>query len=171
MNSDFEKDFQPIYCEKYKQQGFIFVEDIDQPTFVVCDRCGYETSQFWYPKCEMGGCFVENIEKRPLSWIYSNCRTKYILPDSFYEKHLQLYLEKDLPVEMLISVLHPNYMMHKLAVNFMGIVALSGFVSIYIFLSILHRPLLVVISFLVLMTLLIILGRWDTKLSTIKQTK
>jgi hypothetical protein len=101
MNSDFEKDFQPIYCEKCEQQGFIFADDMNAPLFVVCSRCGWETSQVWCPKCGMGGDFInERVKDRPESWVCPDCKTEYTLPKAFYQKPIHLYLEDELPVNI-----------------------------------------------------------------------
>jgi hypothetical protein len=55
----------PIWCVQCDKQGFIFVDDAEQPYFVVCKRCGWETSEVFCPKCVIGGEFVEDVGKRP----------------------------------------------------------------------------------------------------------
>ena len=173
MNNDFKKeDFLPVYCEKCRQQGYIFSDNFDEPDFIVCSCCGSEMSQVWCPKCEMGGDFInELLKERPRSWVCSDCKTEYILPASFYEEPIHLYLEDELSPDVLMRVLPPNNNLHKLAVILMGIVGISEFILIYVFLNILRNYLIAGISFVVMIIILIILGRWDTKLLTKKREK
>jgi hypothetical protein len=86
----------PIWCVQCDKQGFIFVDDAEQPYFVVCKRCGWETSEVFCPKCVIGGEFVEDVDKRPTSWRCPECGTEYNLPQSFYDEPVPLYLEEDL---------------------------------------------------------------------------
>ena len=84
----------PIWCDGCDQQGKIFVDNFDQPTFVVCNTCGFETSQVWCPKCKMGGEYVRNIETRPKSWVCIDCHTEYVLPKDFYNNPTNLRVLK-----------------------------------------------------------------------------
>ncbi len=101
MTAEFEKDYLPIWCEDCDSQGYVFVDDLDCPYYVVCKTCGYETSQVWCPKCQMGGEFVRNIGERPSSWNCSNCKTEYELPSEFYENPIMLFTEEVLPQNVL----------------------------------------------------------------------
>jgi hypothetical protein len=92
----FIKNRLPIWCVQCDKQGFIFVDDVEQPYFVVCKRCGWETSEVFCPKCVIGGEFVEDVGKRPKSWKCPDCGTEYDLPESFYDEPVPLYLEEDL---------------------------------------------------------------------------
>jgi hypothetical protein len=93
---EFTQESLPIWCVQCDKQGLIFVDDIEQPYFVVCKRCGWETSEVYCPKCNIGGEFVEDVGKRPTSWRCPDCGTEYDLPESFYDKPVLLYLEEDL---------------------------------------------------------------------------
>ncbi len=95
-NADSGKKELPIWCETCDQQGYIYLDDPDQPAFVVCSRCGFEASQVWCPKCGMGGDFIRNIEDRPMSWVCTGCKTRYKLPASFYETPVHLYMRDEL---------------------------------------------------------------------------
>jgi hypothetical protein len=86
----------PIWCEQCDRQGLVSVDDVEQPYFVVCKRCGWETSEVFCPKCVIGGEFVEDVGKRPKSWKCPDCGTEYDLPESFYDEPVPLYLEEDL---------------------------------------------------------------------------
>jgi len=97
MKPDFDKDEFPIWCEGHHQQGYIFVDNPEGFYFVICDTCGWETSDVWCSKCGMGGGFVKNIEKRPSTWSCPNCKTRYELPDGFYENPVPLLIEVALP--------------------------------------------------------------------------
>lgn len=94
----------PITCEQCDKQGFIIVDNIDKPFFVICNSCGKATSQVWCPRCGMGGAFVRNIHKRPTYWICESCKTKYQLPSDFYNNPVNLILEQDLPAEAFDQV-------------------------------------------------------------------
>jgi len=83
----------PIWCQKCDKQGFILVDDLECPYFVICERCGWETSQVFCPTCQMGGEFVREIEKRPTSWVCSDCDTRYELPVDFYKQPESICLE------------------------------------------------------------------------------
>lgn len=96
MISEFDKDYLPIWCEACDHQGFVFIDDISHPYFVTCNTCKRETSQVWCPKCEMGGEFVKNIGKRPSKWSCPDCKTKYELPDGFYEHPIKLFAQDEL---------------------------------------------------------------------------
>jgi hypothetical protein len=120
-------------------------------------------SQVWCPKCEQGGDFIKIIETRPSSWTCPQCKTRFFLPPSFYESPIHLYLENELPTEVLQRVLPPKNRLHKLVVILMGIVFLLAFFFIFITSNILHKPLLIGISVIVSIILFIILARWDTK--------
>ena len=100
-----EQESIPIWCEDCNSQGYIFIDDPEQPCFVVCKTCGWETSQVWCPKCGMGGGFVEETEKRPLNWSCPTCKTRYRLPQEFYKESVALIVEKDLSpdIRKLIS--------------------------------------------------------------------
>jgi hypothetical protein len=101
-----EKEELPIWCEGCDQQGFIFVDDMQKPTFVVCSRCGFEASQVWCPKCEMGGDFVSDIEDRPIYWVCTSCMKRYSLPDNFYEEPVPLYVRENIPKDIKVKT-HP----------------------------------------------------------------
>jgi len=165
-NADLEKDFLPVYCEKCKQQGFIFLENMDEPAFIVCSRCGSEMSQVSCPNCKMGGDYVEKIGTRPTSWICSSCKIETILPTLFYEKPIHLYLREELPPEVLSRVLPPVNPVLKWSLRMMGVVGI-GEIALLIFLfNFINKPLLpACLSIIVMFSLLIILGRWATKFS------
>jgi hypothetical protein len=97
MSSVFDKVSTPVWCEGCDKQGYALSDEIDQPCFIVCPKCGFETSYVWCPKCEMGGGFVRDIAKRPISWSCPDCRTEYTLSASFYRRPISLCLEDDLP--------------------------------------------------------------------------
>jgi hypothetical protein len=101
------QEFIPVWCENCNRQGVIFIEDAEEPCFVVCQTCGWETSQVWCPKCGMGGGFVEEIGKRPKNWNCPTCKTLYQLPQGFYKKSVELIADKDLPDDVRKQVL-PN---------------------------------------------------------------
>ncbi len=87
----------PLNCEKCERLGYIFVEDLNEPIFVICQKCSGETSNVWCPKCEMGGSFVQNINQHPTAWSCPNCHTKYSLPLNFYDKPVALLGIEELP--------------------------------------------------------------------------
>jgi hypothetical protein len=95
--SEFDKDPLPIWCEDCDQQGYIFVDDPEASYFVACKACGWETSEVWCPRCQMGGEFVSDISEHPLTWNCPNCKTQYELPSTFYDNPIKLFLEKELP--------------------------------------------------------------------------
>jgi hypothetical protein len=95
--SEFEKDYLPISCVQCGQQGFIFINDFERSYFVICKTCGWETSQVWCPKCQMGGEFVSNILDRPFSWNCPQCNTRYELSSAFYELPVMLFAKEALP--------------------------------------------------------------------------
>lgn len=103
-NNDSEKEELPIWCEKCNQQGFIYVDDPEKPAFVVCHRCGWEATQLWCPKCGMGGDYIRNLENRPASWVCPSCKTRYRLPDNYYEEPVPLYIDEDLPENIKVKV-------------------------------------------------------------------
>ncbi|MBN1249119.1 MAG: hypothetical protein JXC32_15780 [Anaerolineae bacterium] len=94
---DLSGDHIPIWCDQCDQQGFIFVKDVTQPVFVVCAKCGSETSEVWCPRCAIGGEYVADLKSRSLSWKCPGCGTEYPLPQSFYERPVPLQLTDDLP--------------------------------------------------------------------------
>jgi hypothetical protein len=95
MGPGLYKESLPIWCVQCDKQGLIFVDDIEQPYFVVCMRCGWETSEVFCAKCVIGGEFVAQIEQRPRSWTCPDCGTEYALPASFYDEPVLLHLEED----------------------------------------------------------------------------
>ena len=95
-SAEFSKDYVPLWCEQCDKQGLVFVDDIEQPYFIVCKRCGWEASQVFCPKCVIGGEFVRHIEERPMVWTCPDCETEYRLPASFYDESVPLCLEEDL---------------------------------------------------------------------------
>jgi hypothetical protein len=101
MTSEFEKEYSPIWCENCNQQGFIFVDNLEGSHFVTCKSCDWETSDVWCSKCGMGGEFVRKIGKRPTSWSCPNCKTKYMLPNEFYNEPITLFIEETLPKTVL----------------------------------------------------------------------
>lgn len=76
-----------IWCEGCNQQYVVDVQDAElgKSLYVVCQNCGWETAQVWCPKCEMGGQYVDNVEKHPDSWICDGCDTEYLLPPDLYD--------------------------------------------------------------------------------------
>ena len=102
-----DKEFIPIWCDDCNRQGGIFIDDPEEPYFVICKNCGWETSQVWCPECGMGGGFVEEISKRPMSWNCPSCETEYQLPQEFYTKSVELIAIKELPDDIRKQVL-PN---------------------------------------------------------------
>ena len=102
-----EKEFIPIWCENCNRQGGIFIDDPEEPCFVICKTCGWETSQVWCPDCGMGGGFIEEIGKRPKSWNCPSCKASYQLPQGFYKKSVELIAVKDLRDDVRKKVL-PN---------------------------------------------------------------
>jgi hypothetical protein len=99
-NSITEQEFIPIWCEDCNCQGYIFIDDPEKPCFVTCETCGWETSQVWCPKCGMGGGFVEEISKHPLSWDCPSCKTQHRLPRNFYKETVALIAEEELSPEL-----------------------------------------------------------------------
>jgi hypothetical protein len=97
MTSEFEKDYLPISCEHCDQLGFIF---IDRSYFVICKTCDWKTSQVWCPKCQMGGEFV-NVIDRAFSWHCPRCNTQYELSSGFYERPVTLFTKEILPPTVL----------------------------------------------------------------------
>ncbi len=100
MTSEFEKEYLPIWCEDCDLQGYIFIDDLESSYFVTCNTCGWETSYVCCPKCQMGGEFVRNVSKRPVSWTCPSCKMKYTISSTMYENPIRLYVEKDLPTEI-----------------------------------------------------------------------
>jgi hypothetical protein len=47
METNPGKENLPAWCEGCNQQDHFFVDDFDQPCFIVCERCGWETSYGW----------------------------------------------------------------------------------------------------------------------------
>ncbi len=170
-DSDFDKDFLPIYCEDCKQQGYIFEDDINQPRFVVCSRCGWETSQVWCPRCGMGGCFIENLSAKPAFWVCSRCKTKYDLPDSFYEEPIRLYLADELSPEVLQRVEPPKNVALDRIGQLMVYILTGELILFFVFIKVLGKPLLAALSFVVMIVLLIILGLWAKKITNVKSTQ
>jgi hypothetical protein len=164
MNPDFEKDCLPIYCERCKQQGFIFRDDLDAPAFVVCSRCGWEASQLWCPKCGMGGDFLNVLlQRRPKSWRCEACRTEYPLPESFYTEPIRLYLQDELPAQTLERVLPPKNPASKWVARLFGILGYGELILLVTF-RIYDKPVLAKISIFVSVALAIIIGVWANKL-------
>ncbi len=97
MNSEFDKECIPAWCEDCNSEGYIFVDNPESAYFVICKGCGWKTSYAWCPKCGMGGAFVRNLGERPSDWVCPDCKTKYQLPNEFYEKTINLYTEERLP--------------------------------------------------------------------------
>ena len=100
MTSEFNKEYLPIWCEDCDQQGYIFIDNLDDPCFIICKACGWETSHVSCPKCQMGGEFVRNISERPSSWICPSCQTQYPISSAVYENPTRLYVEKELPFDI-----------------------------------------------------------------------
>src|SRR5215204_5986437 len=100
MTSEFEKEYSPVWCEGCDQQGYIFIDNLEGSHFVTCITCGWETSDVWCPKCGMGGEFVKNLRKRPSFWNCPNCKTKYELPQGFYENPISLFIDNALPLSV-----------------------------------------------------------------------
>jgi hypothetical protein len=100
MEFGFDKTYLPIWCKDCDQQGYIFIDDPELSYFVKCKSCSWETSEVWCPSCEMGGEFVRHIGKRPSYWVCTDCKTKYQLPDGFYENPINLFPVEDLPIEV-----------------------------------------------------------------------
>jgi|WetSurMetagenome_2_1015567.scaffolds.fasta_scaffold563722_1 hypothetical protein len=154
------KDFQPIWCENCNQQGYIFMENSNQPALVVCSRCEYETSQVSCPNCDMRGAFVKNLVKKPNSWICDRCGTNYSLPTFFYENPVHLYLEDELPLDVfkrikpikVYKLFGPKNSL--LCFMFLG-VAITGIILLSVFRN---QPLPFFYTFVVSIALLIILG-------------
>ena len=94
-----EQESIPVWCENCNCQGYIFIDDPEQPCFVVCKTCEWETSQVWCPKCGMGGGFVKNISSRPKQWRCPDCKTQYQLPYAFYEERVMLIATEDLSLD------------------------------------------------------------------------
>jgi hypothetical protein len=96
-NPNFQLAEFPLNCEQCERLGYIFVQELEKPLFVICQICEGETSQVWCPKCEMGGSFVRGIDRHPPSWSCPNCHTKYSLPANFYNKPVSLFGIDELP--------------------------------------------------------------------------
>ncbi len=80
-----------LWCDGCRQDGFIYVNDTDDPIFVLCQNCQEETAQVWCSNCQMGGQLFDNVKERPNEWACSDCKSVYTLPDDFYS-HIT-YLE------------------------------------------------------------------------------
>ena len=106
-----EQEFIPVECENCDYEGYIFIDDAEQPYFVVCQTCGWETSYVWCPKCGMGGEFVEEISNRPKEWYCPDCDSEYQLPDGFYEEKVMLLATEDLSVDQreLVTARRPVF--------------------------------------------------------------
>jgi hypothetical protein len=135
-NPAFGKDDFPIWCEYCGQQGYIFIDNLNGSYFVVCKNCGWETSQVWCPKCEAGGSFVENIGKHPSYWICATCKTRYLLPENFYEDQVSLILEKELPDETRQRIRERNSLDPSISLK----VILFGFIIAVLVLAITFIP-------------------------------
>jgi hypothetical protein len=96
----FDKQIFPINCEECEQLGYIFIDDLNGSYFIVCQKCGGETSEVSCPKCNMGGSFVRDIENRPSTWTCEGCGSTYSLPPGFYENPVTLYELEKLPPEI-----------------------------------------------------------------------
>ena len=95
----FENQHLPILCDNCGEQGFIFVDNIKQSYLIICHNCGGETSQVWCPKCGIGVAYGRDIDKHPSFWVCLNCDTNYELANTFYDNPVELYLEKELPLD------------------------------------------------------------------------
>jgi len=80
------EDSLPVWCERCDKQGFVCVDDAEHSYFAICERCGWETSLVFCPKCMMGGEFVSGIDERPTSWVCPSCDIRYELPANFYNQ-------------------------------------------------------------------------------------
>jgi hypothetical protein len=168
MKKDNDLDFEriyylPVWCEKCNKQGFILEEDRRTEAFIICRRCGWETSQVWCTKCHKGGNLIEKTETRPEFWICPNCKKKRFLPDSFYENPVHLCFEDELSNGAHLIPRFPKSPVNKVIENsFIGI----GFIS---FLAIdylrnmqypLKSVLVVLVITIVLFLLVLLLGYW-----------
>ena len=91
-------------CEGCSEEGIYFVDNFEEDSFLKCNNCGKETSDVWCKKCGMGGPFVKNIEERPDKWKCPDCNSEYMLPSDFYTDETTLYLESDVPKEILKNI-------------------------------------------------------------------
>ena len=150
-DANFEKEFLPIWCEGCNQQGHIFVDDPDEPSFVVCSRCGWEASQVWCPKCGMGGDFInERLKDRPISWVCPDCKTEYALPATFYVKPAHLCFEDELPKTTLVRVKPSEKASSKLIAIFLSGIGIAG-ILVMIFVKSARFPLLILLVILAVM--------------------
>ena len=161
MSADFDKDFVPIWCEGCNKQGQVFADDLERPYFVVCPRCGRETSTVWCPKCQVGGEFVTGIEERPMSWVCSSCHTEYTLPVSFYEQPLLLYQENNLLDEVRARVRSSGHNRHSKGANLIALTAFIGIALVFVSLFA-HKWGVAALFFALMLVIMVVIGRWMT---------
>lgn len=97
LNTDFNKDYLPIWCEQCDAQGYFFADDVLRPCLVICRRCNTYWLSVWCTKCEMGLALPRKSEERSLSWTCPDCKSEYSLPASVYDEPLTLYAADELP--------------------------------------------------------------------------
>ena len=85
----------PIWCEGCNSEGYIRVSDGWKPYFVVCEKCGHETSMVSCDECQMGGEFVRNIADRSTTYTCPNCKRQYEFPQSLYDNPIPLHIYPD----------------------------------------------------------------------------
>ncbi len=129
MTSEFDKEYFPAWCEDCNSEGYVFVDNPESAYFVICKSCGWETSYVWCPKCGMGSAFVENLSERPFDWVCPNCKTKYPLPNEFYEKPINLYPEEELPAFVQEQIENDQKVEHKRLLRDLGLVAILVIVA------------------------------------------
>jgi len=94
----------PVFCENCGRQGFIIEEQRSTEAYIVCEKCGWATSQVWCTKCHKTGKFVQEIEKKPVTWICPKCGREEPLFPGFYESPVYINYEEDLPKRRIYLV-------------------------------------------------------------------
>jgi hypothetical protein len=163
MNIDFaKKDFLPVYCERCRKQGYIFLDDFGQPAFIVCSCCGSEMSQEWCPKCGQRGDFIKIVETRPSSWNCPKCKTRYFLPPFFYENVVHLYLEDELPQDVRLRVDPPEDPSNKIKRYLVFGIGIGGILALIIMRAMgISLFLIILVMLVVIVLVLLLLKYWD----------
>lgn len=89
----------PEWCESCNKQGYFYTKEGDKEHLLECNSCGHLSAYVWCKKCEMGGGFIENLKKKPATWVCPDCQTTFRLGKSFYSQITKVYLEDDLSNE------------------------------------------------------------------------
>jgi hypothetical protein len=83
------------YCERCKRDGTFPLADDEweNPHYVVCVNCSWETAHVYCPECEQAGWLASNdINAHPMFWVCTFCGTQRDLPEDFYDHEHRLVL-------------------------------------------------------------------------------